>query len=52
MLFIASHKVRRPVANILGLLEIAGSDIMNPEEINELFVHVKTSTQEADEFLI
>jgi hypothetical protein len=53
MLFITSHKVRRPVANILGLLDIGGSDIliMCPEEIAELFVHLKASTEQVDDFL-
>jgi signal transduction histidine kinase len=50
MLFITSHKIRRPVANILGLLQLDDPALlkMPPEELNTLLVYLNYSMEEVD----
>jgi hypothetical protein len=45
-----SHEVRKPVANLLGLAEVAGDPAMNAEEMEELFKAIKFSASELDNF--
>ncbi|MDN5285396.1 MAG: hypothetical protein JWR38_1670 [Mucilaginibacter sp.] len=53
MLFITSHKARRPVANLLGLLDLGSADIsiMSRQEIDDLFFKLNFSAEEVDELL-
>jgi hypothetical protein len=45
-----SHEVRKPVANLLGLAEVAGDPTMNAAEMEELFKAIKFSAKELDDF--
>lgn len=50
MLIITSHRVRQPVANCLGLMEVI--DFTNPskEDLRKIYSHLKTSSYELDKF--
>jgi PAS domain S-box-containing protein len=52
MLFMTSHKVRRPVTTCLGLMEIVEADnvSLTQKEVNSLISHFKSSAVELDEF--
>lgn len=53
MLFMMSHEVRKPVANILGLVEDVRTNNANLSEadIRELCTHLQTSATELDTFI-
>ena len=53
MLFMMSHEVRKPVANILGLVEaMCGTGVeLSPAEIQELSSHLRFSATELDTFI-
>jgi signal transduction histidine kinase len=53
MLFMISHEVRKPVANILGLVEVmrANNAHLSEADIQELCTHFKTSGIELDTFI-
>ncbi len=48
MLFITSHQVRKPVANIIGLVEDIGSGLA-PDELQQRYEYLKASANELDE---
>ena len=48
--FIQSHEVRRPVANILGLVNLLDKEQM-PTESAEIIHHLEKSTQELDDII-
>jgi len=50
MLFMISHKVRQPVANIVGLAEQLNNHSNSLEELEELIGYVKTSAFSLDIF--
>ena len=51
MLFITSHKVRRPLANCVGLLDVFQSDeTLTKVEQNDIIEHMKNSAVELDVF--
>jgi signal transduction histidine kinase len=53
MLFMTSHQVRKPVANILGLIETTnpGSADLSASDLKELFQHLQFSSNELDNFI-
>jgi signal transduction histidine kinase len=53
MLFMMSHQVRRPVANILGLVEDVHTNhtALSEADILELCTHLQTSATELDTFI-
>lgn len=53
MLFITSHQVRKPVANILGLIEIIDTDHadLSAEDLKERCQYLKASAHELDNFI-
>jgi len=53
MLFMMSHEVRKPVANIIGLAEALCSDSakLSPAEMEELCDHLRFSATELDTFI-
>jgi signal transduction histidine kinase len=53
MLFMTSHEVRKPVANILGLIETMGPNKTDLEiiDVQELFIHLQSSAHELDDFV-
>ena len=53
MLFMMSHQVRKPVANILGLIETVSSNRIevSSDEIRELCAHLQTSATQLDTFI-
>ena len=51
MLFITSHKVRKPLANCFGLLNLFESEqAMTAAEQNHIINHLKSSASELDTF--
>lgn len=51
MLFKTTHKVRRPVANCLGLMQLLDtSQPISAKELHDMVSHFKTSAMELDEF--
>jgi len=50
MMFITSHKVRQPVANILGIASILDDCINSPAQIKKLTGYLKTSALSLDAF--
>jgi len=50
MMFITSHKVRKPVANILGLSDLLEEFICCPANLRQLVNHLKSSVSELDNF--
>jgi signal transduction histidine kinase len=53
MLFMTSHQVRRPVANILGLIEAANTNGSNlsADDLKQLLRHLQFSADELDNFI-
>lgn len=52
MLFMVSHQVRKPVANILGLIELMKSDEdLSEYGIKEYCINIKVSAVELDDFI-
>jgi len=53
MLFMMSHEVRKPVANILGLVEDVRTNNtdLSGADIRELCIHLQTSATELDTFI-
>ena len=54
MLFMTSHKVRKPVANILGLIDTMNNDCgrLSADDIRELCLHLHSSANELDVFVM
>jgi signal transduction histidine kinase len=50
MMFITSHKVRQPVANIMGLSNILDECINSPVQLTELVRYLNESAQSLDVF--
>ncbi|MFV5695335.1 hypothetical protein ACM55G_07850 [Flavobacterium sp. LB3P122] len=50
MMFMTSHKVRQPVANILGLSDLLDQTINSPDEHIQLLNHIKQSDLVLDYF--
>jgi signal transduction histidine kinase len=50
MMFITSHKVRQPVANILGLSSILHQVIDTPDELTKLVGYLQASAITLDAF--
>lgn len=50
MLFMTSHKVRQPIANILGIAGLLDSPIESQEELKTVVSYIKQSTQLLDNF--
>jgi len=50
MLFMISHKIRQPVANILGLTNLSEEDISSSEEIIKITGYMKDSALSLDNF--
>jgi signal transduction histidine kinase len=50
MMFITSHKVRKPVANILGLSNLLDDFMQSPARLRKLVDYLKLSAQELDDF--
>jgi signal transduction histidine kinase len=49
MIFMTSHKVRQPIANILGLSELLDLSKDSKIDIKQILDHIKTSAQALDE---
>jgi PAS domain S-box-containing protein len=45
---INSHEIRRPVASILGLMQLFDKEMIKDSSLSELVNHLKTTTQELD----
>jgi hypothetical protein len=52
MMFMTSHRVRKPVANILGLTGIIGDFINSPTQLKRLINYIKLSATSLDMFVI
>jgi signal transduction histidine kinase len=50
MMFITSHKVRKPVANILGLTNLLEEFIRSPAKLRKMVSYLKLSEQQLDDF--
>jgi signal transduction histidine kinase len=50
MMFMTSHKVRQPVANILGLSNILDDCIHSPTQLRKLMEYLKQSALSLDDF--
>lgn len=50
MMFITSHKVRVPVANCLGLLDVFKQSELSKEEIDLMFNYMSNSAKELERF--
>lgn len=50
MLFMISHKVRQPIANILGIASLLDSQVNSPEEILKMVDYINESTKSLDIF--
>jgi hypothetical protein len=51
MMFITSHKVRLPVANILGITSIIGGFLDAPVQLRKMIIYLKRSATSLDEFI-
>lgn len=49
IVFLISHKIRQPVAHILGLSKLLDGAIKSPEELNKIVSYFKTSAQSLDD---
>lgn len=49
IVFLISHKIRQPVAHILGLSKLLDGAIKSPEELNKIVSYLKTSAQSLDD---
>lgn len=50
MVFMISHKIRRPIANILGLANVLDLSINSPDELKKLVKYIKQSALSLDFF--
>jgi len=50
MMFMTSHKVRKPVANILGLTHLLEDFLSSPAKLRQLVAYLRISAQELDDF--
>jgi hypothetical protein len=50
MIFMISHKVRQPIAHILGLLNVLDWELDIPEKLKELMNHIRGSATSLDVF--
>ena len=50
MLFMISHKVRQPIANILGIASLLDSQVNSPEETLKMVGYINESTKSIDIF--
>lgn len=50
MLFMTSHRVRQPVANIIGISNLMEMNILSYEELNKIIGYMKTSAVSLDLF--
>ena len=51
MMFMTSHKVRQPVANILGITNIITDYVNSPRQLKTLANHLKESATSLDVFI-
>lgn len=51
MMYMASHRVRQPVANILGITDIISDYINSPRQLKTLVNHLKDSATSLDVFI-
>ncbi len=51
MLFMISHKIRRPIANISGLIYLIGHQNNSPDDLKELTGYLDESINFLDNFL-
>lgn len=52
MIFMTSHRVRQPIAHILGISNLVGHHKNSPEELNKLMGYLKESAQSLETFTI
>jgi len=52
MMFMTSHKVRQPVANILGITNIISNFINSPAQIKKMINYLKQSATSLDIFIV
>lgn len=50
MIAMTSHKVRQPIANILGLAEVIHESLNSPLELNQIITYIKQSALKLDVF--
>src|SRR5687767_12174336 len=50
MIFMTSHKVRQPIAHILGLANVLDITANEPEKLREIIEHIKKSVLELEAF--
>jgi hypothetical protein len=50
MLFMTSHKVRQPIANILGISNLLSSESLNHDELKKILEYTKDSILSLDKF--
>ena len=50
MLFITSHKIRKPVASCLGLIQITQFEALKKDELQFVFNHLKSNADELNGF--
>ena len=50
MLFMTSHKVRQPVANILGVSNLLDNNLTSPDELGKIVGYMKQSAMSLDTF--
>lgn len=51
MLFMTSHKVRQPVANIIGVSSLLDNNLTTPDELGTIVDHMKQSALSLDIFI-
>lgn len=50
MIFMTSHRVRQPIAHILGISNLVGQYKNSPEDLNKLMGYLKESAQSLETF--
>ena len=50
MIFMISHKIRQPVAHILGFSDVLKNISLSPEELNKILAYMKQSVVSLDDF--
>jgi len=50
MIAMTSHKVRQPIVNILGLVEVIHESLNSPFELNQIITYIKQSALKLDVF--
>ncbi|MEI7509392.1 MAG: hypothetical protein WCJ62_07995 [Flavobacterium sp.] len=50
MMFIISHKIRQPIAKIMGLSLLLEDGIENPEDVHQIVTYMKESSKLLDVF--